>query len=218
MLRLIDFNGNPYVGVFCRSSEDITIAPSHLEPKQERTIQEALGTELVKTTVGGTNIPGVFIAMNTHGAVVTNFASEEEVSRLECNVLRLEDKYNAVGNNILVNDHAALVNPDMDRATVRELEDALGVEVSRGTIGRMKTVGSAAVVTNKGLVCHPKASEGEIRHLKELFKIPVYIGTANYGVALLGACIVANSNGAVIGNKTTGIEMNRIEEALDLIG
>jgi translation initiation factor 6 len=217
LLRLIDFNGNPYIGVFCRSSERLTITPTQIEPKEEKAIQEALGTEIVKTTMGGTNIPGVFVAMNTHGIVVTNFAYEEEINGLESNVLRLKDRFNAVGNNILVNDHAALVNPDMDNKTVKALEDALGVEVSRGTIGRMKTVGSAAVVTNKGLICHPKISEGEMRHLKELFKIPVYIGTANYGVALLGACMIANSKGAVIGNKTTGIEMNRIEDALDLI-
>ena len=60
MLRLIDFNGNPYIGVFCRSSERLTIVPSQMEPKQEKAIQEALGTEVVKTTMGGTNIPGVF--------------------------------------------------------------------------------------------------------------------------------------------------------------
>ncbi len=217
MLRLLDFNGNPYVGVFCKSCEDLTIVPTTLEKKEVTIIKEALGTEILKTTIGSTNIPGVFVAMNTHGIVITDLATEGEVAKLGRNVLRVKDRHTAVGNNVLVNDHAALVNPDIGRSTAKCMEDVLGVEVVRGTIGRMKTVGSAAVVTNKGLICHPNASEGEIRHLKELFKIPVYIGTANYGVALLGACMIANSKGAVIGNKTTGIEMNRIEEALDLI-
>lgn len=48
--------------------------------------------------------------------------------------------------------------------------------------------------------------------------MPVSIGTVNHGVPYVGAGMVANGKGAIMGSKTTGIEMGRIEDALDLIG
>ena len=72
----------------------------------------------------------------------------------------------------------------------------------------------AAVVTNKGLLCHPKTTDDEINHLKKVFKVDVMIGTINHGVPAIGSGLIANTKGAVVGSLTTGIEMGRIEEAL----
>jgi translation initiation factor 6 len=133
------------------------------------------------------------------------------------NVLFIEDKINAVGNDILVNDKAALVHLDFDKETVKHIGDALDVEVVRGQIGGIKTVGSAAVVTNKGMVVHPETQEEEEEFLKELFGVPVYLSTANYGSRMVGAGVVANSKGAVVGENCSNVEVDRIENALDLI-
>ena len=127
------------------------------------------------------------------------------------------DKYNAAGNDILVNDNGALVHPDLMEKSLEDIKKTLGVPVYRGTIGSLKTVGMAAVVTNKGLLCHPKVSEEEKMLLKKIFNVDVMIGTVNHGSPVIGSGLVANSKGAIIGNLTTGIEMGRIEEALGLI-
>ena len=42
------------------------------------------------------------------------------------------------------------------------------------------------------------------------------IGTINHGVPFIGSGLVANSKGALVGDLTTGIELGRIEEALNL--
>ena len=73
-----------------------------------------------------------------------------------------------------------------------------------------------AVVTNKGCLCHPKVSDDEKNQLEALFDVEVMIGTVNHGIPLIGSGLVANSNGAIIGNLTTGIELGRIEESLEL--
>jgi len=76
----------------------------------------------------------------------------------------------------------------------------------------------AAVATNKGMLCHPKIEDEEKKKLEELFDVPVDIGTVNHGIPYVGAGVVANANGAIMGSKTTGIEMGRIEDALNLVG
>jgi len=46
--------------------------------------------------------------------------------------------------------------------------------------------------------------------------VPAKITTANYGTAQIGACLVANSKGAVFGTRTTPIEIDRIQDGLGL--
>ena len=53
--------------------------------------------------------------------------------------------------------------------------------------------------------------------LEDIFDVKVMIGTVNHGVPLIGSGLVANTKGAIIGDLTTGIEMGRIEEALDFL-
>lgn len=216
MLKKLDIFGNPYIGVFCQSGEDIAIIPSNLSKDMELEIEKALEVEMIKTTLSSSTIIGVLMCINSYGAVVTNFSSDEELNILQkkVKVLRIPHRLNAVGNNILVNDNGALVNPDLSNKAIKEIEAVLGVETIKGTIAGMRTVGSAALATNKGVLCHPHTTDEEIDRLKSLFKVPVSIGTVNYGSPLIGACLIANTKGAVVGNATTPIELGRVEEAL----
>jgi translation initiation factor 6 len=110
-----------------------------------------------------------------------------------------------------------MVHPDIKDVSIEEIRDVLRVPVYRGTIASLKTVGMTAVVTNKGLLCHPKVADEEKQHLEKVFGVNVMIGTVNHGSPVIGSGLVANSKGALIGNLTTGIEMGRIEEALGFL-
>ncbi len=217
MIRKTSINGSPFVGVYAACNNKLAILPN-IEVN-ESIFRRTLNVETYKTTLGGSPLIGSLMVMNSKGAVVTNFASEEDVSFLldKMNVLFVEDKINAIGNDILANDKAALVHGDFDRETIKYIEDALEVEVVKGEIGGIKTVGSAAVVTNKGMVVHPNVNEDELEFLKNLFSVPVYVSTANYGSLYVGASLIANDYGAVVGDKTSNVEIDRIENALDII-
>jgi translation initiation factor 6 len=181
-------------------------------------IEECLDVEVIQTTIASASIIGVLVCSNSNGIIVTNFAEERELKTIKnrLNILYISDVLNAVGNNILANDRYAIVHPDLKKETVKNIEDTLGVEVKRGNIAKVKTVGAAGVVTNKGLLCHPHISKDDLDLLKNRFGVNAAIGTANYGTPLVGACIIANSKGAIVGSTTTPIELGRIEEALEL--
>ncbi|ADD07840.1 translation initiation factor IF-6 [Candidatus Aciduliprofundum boonei] len=217
MIKKISINGSPFVGVYASCNNSIAVLPN-IEINED-IFKKTLNVETFKTTLGGSPLIGSLMVMNSKGAVVTNFASDEDVSFLfdRINVFFVEDKINAIGNDILANDKAALVHVDFDKETIKYIEDALDVEVVKGEIGGIKTVGSAAVVTNKGMLVHPNVKDEEIEFLKNLFGVPVYISTANYGSLYVGASIVANDYGAIVGDKTSNVEVDRIENALDII-
>jgi translation initiation factor 6 len=48
--------------------------------------------------------------------------------------------------------------------------------VRRGTIGGLKTVGMTSVVTNRGVLTHPRLAETELAELEDLFGLPVDVG------------------------------------------
>ncbi len=222
MLKRLDFNNNPYLGVFCRVNDTVAFATPNLQEKEKAAVEEVLNIKVVNTAIGGSTITGSLLAINSHGAVVADFIGEDEIDVLsktfDGNVLVIKDNFNAAGNNILANDYGAIIHPMMSDKTIKDIKGVLDVEVERGTIAGIKTVGMAAVATNKGVLCHPKLEEDEKDRLERVMGVDVNIGTVNHGVPYVGAGLIANKNGAIAGSRTTGIEMGRIEDALDLIG
>lgn len=218
MLTRTDFDGNPYIGVLCAASEKLALVPTNSPDEFKESIEKALGVEIIEAQIGGSPLLGSLVCMNSNGAVVANFAADEDIAELKkhLNVVRLTSKQNACGNNILANEKGAAVHPDFKPKYVKLIEETLQVEAEQMTLGDVNTVGTAAVVTRKGFLCHPHASEEELQSLKRIFQVEGNIGTANYGGALVGAGIVANSKGAVCGNHTTPVELGRVEDALRL--
>jgi len=218
MLKLGDVNGNPYVGVYCVASEQLAILPDVVDEKVVKDVGRVLGVKVICTNIAGATIVGSLAAMNSKGIVITNFAERHEIARIpkSLRVGKMEERLNAAGNTILANDIAALVHPEATRDTVRMIQDVLGVEVLRRSVAGIDTVGSACIATSKGVICHPRTTEDELKDLSGFFKVPARIATLNYGTPYLGACAIANSRGAYVGSRSTPIELGRLEDGLGL--
>jgi len=220
MLQLLDFNENPNIGIYCRANETLCFLQKSLPKKTKRLIADVLGVKIIEFSIVDSTIIGSLLTLNSQGAIVTAYADTETLKTVEQQGLRvfpIKDVINAAGNDILVNDYGALVHPDLKTQTVKKIGDTLGVPVTKGTIASFGTVGMAAVVTNKGCLCHPKVTEEEKQKLEAVFNVNIMIGTVNHGFPMIGSGLVANSKGAIIGNMSTGIEMGRIEEALGFL-
>jgi translation initiation factor 6 len=220
MLQLLDFNENPNVGIYCRANDSVVFLQQSLSKKTKHLVGNVLGVKVLELCIADSTIIGSLLTCNSSGAIVTAFANTETFHTLEQQGLRvfpIKDVINAAGNDILTNDHGALVHPDLKNTTVKKISDILGVPVQKGTIASLGTVGMAAVVTNKGCLCHPKTTEDERQQLEKVFDVDVMIGTVNHGFPMIGSGLVANTKGAIIGKMTTGIEMGRIEESLGFL-
>lgn len=217
MIVKLDFSGNPYIGVYCSANEGYLLCNPSVPGKVVKKVTASLEAESITTTIGGSTILGSLVRSNSKGCVVTDFVTDDEMAKMDpLKPVEINDKLNAVGNNILCNDTGAVVHPGFGGDAVRLIREALQVPVTKSTIAGLKTVGSVAVATNKGVVCHPKVRENEKKLLEEVLGVPASIATANYGTAYLGACVVANSRGAAVGSTTTPIEIGRIEDGLVL--
>ena len=79
-------------------------------------------------------------------------------------VYRLDDRYNAAGNNILVNDKGALINPDINPELYREIAETLQVEVVPGTIAGQNIVGSMAARPTRACCAIPNPRRRSSRY------------------------------------------------------
>jgi translation initiation factor 6 len=213
--------GNSFLGIFSKTNDRITLIPKNAPEKFGRICSEVLKTQGIAASIANSNLLGMMSAMNSKGIVLPSTAYKSELKCLEeaaLNTAVINDKRTALGMNILVNDFACMANPAMRPESIRDIADCLGVEVVKGTIGGNKTVGGMAVVTNKGLLTRTSVTDEELSFLENLFKVKGATGTANMGIPFVGLCIIANSNGFIAGETTSGFELNRIDEAFGFIG
>ena len=222
MVKRIEIDGSPVIGVFASCTEDVVIVPSNVTGESVANLEHELGVPSQKIQIGASSVVGSLLAGNSNGFLVTSGASKGEIKALkeingDLKVRKLPGKINAAGNVILANDTAALIHPQLISRAKEVIEETLRVDVSRGTIAGLKTVGMVARATNNGVLVHPKTSEDELSELDELFNVTVEVGTVNYGSPFVGSSLLANTKGYVAGRDTTGIELGRIEEALGFI-
>ncbi|HMK53376.1 MAG TPA: translation initiation factor IF-6 [Methanobacteriaceae archaeon] len=220
MIRRFNLRGNPNLGVTMSVSDQAALVPPNLEEKDLQLIQEALQVPLIQTHISGSNLAGALAVGNSRGFVVSKYAFDREVEMIRdagLAIERIPDRFTAVGNIILVNDHGAVLNPLLSDKSAELISSTLDVDVERGSIANFKINGSVAVATNKGVLAHPSTTPEELKFLESTLKVPADVGTVNRGTPLVGAGAVANSHGVLVGLNTTGPEMARIEESLGFL-
>lgn len=217
MLRAA-FAGSAYVGVFARATNSTVLVRPDADDDLVADLSAELEVPPFRTTVGGSSTVGALATGNENGLLVSGRVLDAERERLEeavdVPVSELPGTVNAAGNVVLANDYGAYVHPDLPREAVQAVRDGLGVPVERGDLAGVRTVGMAAVATNEGVLCHPKATDEELDHVEAVLDVRADVGTINYGAALVGSGLVANDAGYVVGQDTTGPELGRIEDAL----
>jgi translation initiation factor 6 len=212
------YGGSPYLGVYLRVGESVALVPPGAHTAVVHEVEKTLGVRVVRSTVADSEVVGALTALNSNGVVVGDEIDpvEERILSEFAPVTVVRQRQNAMGNNILANDHGAIVHPELSDGAITAIAEALRVPVRRSTIAGLGTVGMAGIATNRGVVVHPKATDREALLLEEALGVPVHRSTANFGVPIVGACVVANSHGLLMGRPTTAVEVSHLQEGLQL--
>lgn len=212
--------GNVNIGVYIFANDDYAFIPPGLPEQKKRVIERVLKVNLVEVKVARTHIIGALVSGNNHAVLLPRIAEDDEVERIRSEVdipvVVTRFRHTALGNLILANDNGAIVYPEFDSTTVQELASYLGVPRPRtaaASIAGIPTVGSVAVVNNRGGLVHTDASPQELGMVRRLLEVKVETGTVNLGISFIRTGMVANNKGVLIGELTTGPELVRIEAA-----
>ncbi|RLE55130.1 MAG: translation initiation factor IF-6 [Thermoprotei archaeon] len=218
-VQKLSIYGTSNIGAFSTATDSYVIIPPDVPDKVVQALMEILKVRIVKTFISHSTLVGVFTVGNSHGIVLPHTVADEEIEIIkrelrDINIAILKTKLTALGNLVAVNDRAAVASLLLPPEDIKAMEDALGVEVIQMKICNLNVVGSLIVATNRGVLVTPDATDDEIAQLREIFKLPVSVGTVNRGRPFVRAGLIANSNGALVGDETTGPEIMRITQAL----
>ena len=218
-----DLFNSPYSGVFCTTNDTLTLVPPGIPKDDMEAISKALETTVEVITIGGSRVIGTLIAMNAQGLLLSNLVTSREIEKLDklasdldLRIGVISDRSNAIGNNFLVNDYGGFCNERLGSRTRELAQEVLGVEITPKSLNQMDTLGMIGCVTNKGGICHPDITARDRQMMEKVLDVPIMEGTVNFGMPLVGAGVVASSNGAVCSRQSTGVELGRVEEALSL--
>lgn len=219
MLKLT-YHGNPNIGAFCTANNNYAFISPSTSEKLERAIKENLKVEIIKTTIFSSPLIGIYTSLNSSHIIVPYLIEEEELSIIKeagITPIILKGKENAWGNLVVMNDKGIIASPYVSKENLKIIEDNTGLETLVMEIANYKSVGALLFSTNKGSLITYKAREEEIEKIKSILKTTPITASINMGSQFVSLGLTANEKGYVVGELTTGVEIARIEEGLDLI-
>jgi translation initiation factor 6 len=213
--------GNSYVGIFGYATDSFCLIGKGTPAKKMEQIKKALDVEMIELTIDSSQLVGIYAIANSKGILLPSIIDDREYQEVKNKVEDVEVKIfetdlNALRNNILVNDKIAIINPGYTKKEENIIRDTLDVEVIKMSIGGFNTVGANNIMTNKGIVFNNRIKKEEIERLEEALGLSGEQSTANLGSLNIGLSTIANSKGLVVGETTTGYELARIANSLNL--
>lgn len=218
-VKRASFHGDVNVGLFGFVSDRFALLPDNSLDVS------VLKVPSVVCTVSDTQLIGLFLAGNSNGIIFPKIINRREVDEIltglrdagvEINSTILKNKHTVLGNLIVCNDTGAVIS-SLLKGSRKTIEDILGVEVVVAEIAESKLPGSFCVATNRGFLLSSNGSEEDYELLKSVLKVDGDIGSVNFGSIFVRSGILANSNGYLVGEATTGVELARIDEALGFV-
>jgi translation initiation factor 6 len=221
----MSFFGNSNIGVYAYANDEILVLPFGVGRDDIEDLVEVLKVNaVIEAKLAGTILIGVLVTGNNRAVLLPHIVFDEDVEYLKKQVREsgldvdfkvLESKYTALGNLMLCNNRRCLVSQLFSDKEVKEIEEALGVEVVKGRLVNMDLPGSVAVVTDHGGIIHPDASEDDLKTIRDVLGVTVERATVNAGVVYVKSGVIANNKGVVIGGNTTGPEVLRIKRGFE---
>lgn len=214
--------GNQEVGTYLALNNDYFLYPQRINPKIVDFIKHSQPDIVtIETFIAGSPVIGSFVAMNSFGMIVPDLITDDELEILQKNTkkdfqitsISVED--NAFGNLVLCNDKGAIISPKLEEAK-DIIQKALKVPVRVLRFADSDLAGSCGLANNSGVLVHPMITEEEAIIIEKTLKVDIDVSTVNCGSPYLGGGATVNDSIAIFGQNSTGPELQRIMELLQL--
>lgn len=216
-------NSDPNIGLYGLATDRFAIISDPTADIDE--IATVLGVPVFVQKMLRTELTGIFLAANSNAVIVPDIIEARELDNLkkeikkiskDITVKTIDTQHTVLGNLIICNDKAAMISPLLEMHK-DEISDALKVPVCISQLMDLSIIGSLCISTNKGFLVNIHTEKEDFELIQKNLKVEGDIGTVNFGSSFIRSGIIANSNGYLIGNQTTGPEITRIDESLGFL-
>tara|TARA_Y100000310_G_C20581786_1_gene763393 strand:- start:473 stop:1153 length:681 start_codon:yes stop_codon:yes gene_type:complete len=218
-----NFRGDPNVGLYALATDSFVILGEELNKKNLEMLKEVLKVPVIVSKIYGTPFAGIFCIANSNTLLVPDIIFDEEFNHLQkelkniAKVEKIKTVNTALGNNIACNDDHAIFSTEFSKKEVKTISEKFGIKSKQMKIARSNVPGAYGVITNKGAIFGSIASKKEISEIEKFLKLEVGIGTISMGSTIISSGVIANSNGFIVSDNSSGFEIGRVDESLGLI-
>lgn len=215
-IKTISLHGSPYVGIFCSVTDEIALIPSFIQGKDVKRIEDTLNVEAIPTTIANSHLIGALSRGLKKRFAVAHTTEKDEKEHLEKIGLRIHSVHGitAIGNLLCMHANGGIASPLIPSTELAKLEKFFDVKMHAKHVAQSELAGSSVLATDKGFLAHPKTEPSEMEWLESVFRVPGMTTTANYGDPFIANSILANAYGSIVGERTSGPELARIDEGL----
>ncbi|MGV8168747.1 MAG: translation initiation factor IF-6 [Candidatus Nanoarchaeia archaeon] len=217
-----DFNGMVNIGLYAFVNDRYVLLGTEVPDDLDEQIKEVFKVPVHRITLAGTSLIGVFVAGNNNKIMIPGIVFEHEREHLRSLGVHFEvfdTKLTGLGNNILIDDDHALINPDYTEAEAKKIEELMNIKVQRAKFHNVTTIGNLAAINKKkkkALVSNDLDME-ELRAIEKTFKVKATPGSVNMGSPYIRAGVLVNSHGFAMGSASGGPELSNADEALGFL-
>ncbi|MDX1533081.1 MAG: translation initiation factor IF-6 [Nitrosopumilaceae archaeon] len=212
-----DVYRGPNIGIYSRVNDEKIFLPRGFAKSKASHLEEYLKAEAHYTSVANTRLIGALMILNNHGIVLPRTISEMELEFYKkysgLNVTVLDTKFTALGNMICANDKGGVVSPIIPKDEVKQIADALDIEIIQKRIAGYNQVGAMMVATSSGGIIHPETDDDDIRKIGDVLGVNLEPATINGGIPFVASGVLANNKSIVVGSFTNGPEIMMLTRA-----
>jgi translation initiation factor 6 len=215
-IKTLAIHGSPYIGIFCAVTDEIALVAGYLNKKDQKKVEDTLNVEAIPTTIADSHLVGALVKGMGKKFATAHTLTDEEKDFLQSNGINVHAMHGitAIGNLLCLQKNGGIVSPLIHETEIKALEAFFDVKLHAKHVAGSELAGSCLISTEKGFLAHPKTEPTEMEWLEKLFKVPGMTTTANYGDPFIANSIIANAYGALVGERTSGPELARIDEGL----
>jgi len=207
--------GSSYVGLFSLTNNKLCIVGRGTGKKVKEDIEKVLDVKTIEAGIYDSNLLAVFAKMNNKTIYLPSYALSKEIEAIEKEIkVEIIETEQALGNLIEVNDTHAVVSNTLKENVVEQIKTS-GLTILQQNLAKTDAIGSSLLLLNNSFVINPNAEEEEVKKIQDVLNIKGGSSTANNGDSFVRNSVIANEKGFVVGDLTTGHELNRLEEALE---
>ncbi len=214
-LQYFQYLGSPNIGLFIIATDEFVLVPSGMSESKIEFLKRCFKVDdVLSLRIRGSKLLGALSVANSNG-VLLPYGCEREADlireRLGVKVASIQT-FISLGNRILANDKAAVVDPQMPEEIISIIKEVLNVKVERSTIAGLPYVGSSAVASNKATYAHPKIRPDEASLIENVLDVQIHTGTVINGLPYVKLGLVVNQKGGIVGRGTSGSELMAISK------
>ncbi|MBD3262771.1 translation initiation factor IF-6 [Candidatus Woesearchaeota archaeon] len=221
---IMSFHGDPNIGLYGVATDKFCLLGRNISKKQVKTIKEVLDVPVIQIGLYGTDLVGLFAVANSKVVLLPEIIFKSELKKLKAELTKLnvdvkliKTEHTALGNNILLNDKISIISSVYSNAKKKQIEKIIGVKLKKIKLSGLSIPGSIGVITNKGGIFTPHLTDADIKKVEKLLGFEIGLGTVNLGNPFISSGIIANSNGFIVGDHSSGYEIGRIDESLGFL-